>query len=96
MGERWSRVAAMNGEDWVPRREADALADAADIYAVAIEAAGLAKPLAVDTTGTVAERFAVAAVQAHRDGWYAVNSKNPDEARPADRKLWAAVLGSDR
>jgi hypothetical protein len=36
--ERWSKVVAMNGQDWVPRREADALADAADIYAVAVEA----------------------------------------------------------
>jgi len=37
----------------------------------------------------------VEAVRAHRDRWYAVNSQNPDEARPADRELWAAALGSD-
>lgn len=38
---------------------------------------------------------AVEAVRAHRDRWYAANSQNPDEARPADRELWVVVLGSD-
>lgn len=38
---------------------------------------------------------AVEAVRAHRDRWYAVNSKHPREARPPDRELWVAVLGSD-
>jgi len=39
--ERWSEIQYLRGQEYVPRREADALADAADIYAVAIEAGNL-------------------------------------------------------
>jgi hypothetical protein len=40
-------------------------------------------------------RGAVDTVRAHRDRWYASNSKSPEEARPSDRELWRVVLGSD-
>jgi hypothetical protein len=39
--ERWSEVQHLRGQDYVLRREADALADAADIYALTIEAGDL-------------------------------------------------------
>jgi len=49
----------------------------------------------VEVVDASTHRGAVEAVRAHRDRWYAVNSQNPDEARPADRELWTAALGSD-
>ena len=44
MEERWSEIQYLRGREWVPRREAEAFADAADIYAVAIEAGDLRTP----------------------------------------------------
>lgn len=31
------------------------------------------------------------AIEAHRERWQSVNGTNPDEARPADNELWAAL-----